>query len=80
MRRARPRAVVQGGARAGRQEETLKSPCIQVCQMDPQRGLCLGCGRTLDEIARWSAMSEAEREAVLRQLAGRQAAAPARLS
>ena len=48
--------------------------------MDPQRGLCLGCGRTLDEIARWSAMSEAEREAVLRQLAGRQAAAPARLS
>jgi predicted Fe-S protein YdhL (DUF1289 family) len=48
--------------------------------MDPERGLCLGCGRTLDEIARWSAMSEAEREAVLRRLPGRQVAAPARSS
>jgi predicted Fe-S protein YdhL (DUF1289 family) len=52
----------------------LQSPCIKVCQMDPQRGLCLGCRRTLDEIARWSAMSEAEREAVLRQLPQRQLA------
>jgi len=48
--------------------------------MDPERALCLGCGRTLDEIARWSAMSEAEREAVLRQLPRRQVAAPARPS
>jgi predicted Fe-S protein YdhL (DUF1289 family) len=42
--------------------------------MDPQRGLCLGCRRTLDEIARWSAMSEEERAAVLRQLPQRQPA------
>jgi len=42
--------------------------------MDPQRGLCLGCARTLDEIARWGAMTEAEREAVLRQLPQRQVA------
>ena len=33
--------------------------------MDPERGLCKGCQRTLDEIARWGAMSEAERDAVL---------------
>jgi uncharacterized protein len=46
----------------------LKSPCVKVCQMDPQRGLCLGCGRTLDEIARWSAMSDAERARVLAEL------------
>jgi len=50
----------------------MKSPCVKVCEMDPQHGLCLGCRRTLDEIARWSAMSEAEREAVLRQLPQRQ--------
>ena len=48
--------------------------------MDPERALCLGCGRTLDEIARWSAMSAAEREAVLRQLPRRQVAVPARPS
>ena len=49
----------------------MKSPCVKVCQMDPQRGLCLGCARTLDEIARWGSMSDAERDSILRQLATR---------
>ncbi|TMH69644.1 MAG: DUF1289 domain-containing protein, partial [Betaproteobacteria bacterium] len=35
----------------------VKSPCIKVCQMDPQHGLCLGCRRTLDEIARWASFT-----------------------
>ena len=46
----------------------MKSPCIKVCQMDPQRGLCLGCARTLDEIARWGTMTDAERDRVMAQL------------
>jgi uncharacterized protein len=49
----------------------VKSPCVNVCQMDPERGLCLGCKRTLDEIARWAAMSDAEREEVLKELKNR---------
>jgi uncharacterized protein len=49
----------------------MKSPCVKVCQMDPARGLCLGCQRTLDEIARWSRMSDAERERVLAALPSR---------
>ena len=36
--------------------------------MDPQRGLCLGCARTLDEIARWGGMSDAERERIMAEL------------
>jgi len=47
------------------------SPCVKVCQMDPQRGLCLGCARTLDEIARWSSMSDTERKRVLAELPSR---------
>jgi uncharacterized protein len=39
--------------------------------MDPARGVCLGCCRTLDEIMRWSAMSEGEREDVMRELPAR---------
>ena len=39
--------------------------------MDPQRGLCLGCKRTLDEIARWAGMSDQERERVMAELAKR---------
>ena len=49
----------------------MKSPCIKVCQMDPQHGLCLGCRRTLDEIARWASFTHQQREAILAQLPGR---------
>jgi hypothetical protein len=41
--------------------------------MDPQRRLCMGCARTLDEIARWAQMSDAERERILAQLPARRA-------
>jgi uncharacterized protein len=33
--------------------------------MDPRSGLCIGCGRTLDEIARWAEMSAQERRAIM---------------
>lgn len=46
----------------------MKTPCVKVCQMDPGRGLCLGCKRTLEEIARWGGMTESERERVLAEL------------
>ena len=39
--------------------------------MDAQNGYCRGCQRTLDEIARWGAMNDAEREAVLAALPAR---------
>ena len=52
-----------------------KSPCVEVCRMDPARDICAGCWRTLDEIARWRDMSDAEREVVLFAVAGRRAAA-----
>jgi len=52
----------------------MKSPCVKVCQMDPVRGVCIGCCRTLDEIARWGAMTDAERAAVMQALIERRSA------
>ncbi|MEQ1689934.1 MAG: DUF1289 domain-containing protein [Gemmatimonas sp.] len=46
---------------------TAESPCIKVCQLD-LAGRCRGCGRTLDEIARWSTMPTDERVAVNRRV------------
>ncbi|MBN9045507.1 MAG: DUF1289 domain-containing protein [Rhizobiales bacterium] len=46
----------------------IESPCILVCTIDTETGFCLGCARTLDEIARWSSMSAEERHAILAQL------------
>jgi predicted Fe-S protein YdhL (DUF1289 family) len=50
-----------------------ETPCIAVCMIDPRTSLCLGCGRTLPEIARWHRMESAERLTVMAQLAARMA-------
>ena len=49
----------------------MKSPCKKVCVIDAENRYCRGCQRTLDEIARWGEMSDAEREAVLAALPAR---------
>lgn len=53
------------------------SPCVRVCVVNPVSGLCLGCLRSIDEIAAWSGMTVAERRAVLAELPSR-TAQPAR--
>jgi uncharacterized protein len=40
------------------------SPCISLCQMSLQTGWCEGCYRNIEEIASWSGMSAAEKQAV----------------
>jgi predicted Fe-S protein YdhL (DUF1289 family) len=39
--------------------------------MDPASGLCIGCLRTLDEIARWGGMADPDRARVARALPDR---------
>jgi uncharacterized protein len=41
----------------------VESPCINVCTLDPQK-VCIGCGRTIEEIAAWSRLGHEERLAV----------------
>ena len=52
----------------------MKSPCTKVCVMDAAGRYCLGCWRTLDEIAAWPGMSEEEQRAVAARLEGRRSA------
>ena len=54
------------------------TPCVKVCVIDPISALCIGCGRTIAEIAAWTAMSEAERLAVMSGLDQRLARARSR--
>ena len=49
----------------------IDSPCIKTCTLDARSRQCLGCGRSIDEIARWSAMSAAERARVMGELSSR---------
>ncbi|RYG27509.1 MAG: DUF1289 domain-containing protein, partial [Burkholderiales bacterium] len=41
------------------------------CRLDPSSGLCLGCWRTLGEIADWAMLSPAEKAAVLGKVEAR---------
>jgi len=51
----------------------LESPCVKICQLDHAKGLCVGCLRTIGEIARWSQMTGEERRRIMADLPKRQA-------
>jgi uncharacterized protein len=53
--------------------ERITSPCVSVCVMDPVAGVCVGCLRTLDEIAGWIDMSDHARRALIASLPQRRA-------
>ncbi len=51
--------------------EPVSSPCIKVCIVSGETGLCLGCGRTLAEIASWGGMNETRRRTIMAELPAR---------
>lgn len=56
--------------------DPVPSPCVNLCRIDPASGLCAGCWRSLDEIAAWSRMSDADKRQVWQALALRRAQWP----
>ena len=60
-------------------ETPVPSPCVSVCVLDPAgTNVCIGCGRTLDEVAAWSQMTNAQRREVVAHAPARLAALRAR--
>ena len=53
--------------------EYVASPCVQVCTLDPLTGHCVGCYRTVEEVAEWVEMTADEKRAVLVRAAQRRA-------
>lgn len=49
-------------------EEGVASPCINVCTLDARTGWCVGCQRTIDEIATWGSLDDDGKRAVLAKL------------
>ena len=52
---------------------SVLTPCVKTCVVDGESGLCLGCYRTMGEIASWAALGEAERAALMAELPSRRA-------
>lgn len=51
--------------------KSIVTPCIQVCAIDGASGLCLGCYRTLKEVAAWARFSDTERATIMAALPSR---------
>jgi hypothetical protein len=58
-------------------EPPISSPCIKLCAVDGRTGQCIGCGRTLKEIAAWGGLDEPTRQAIMAELPARLSAAGA---
>ena len=52
----------------------VPSPCISMCKMAPDTGLCEGCLRTIDEIIGWASQPDAYKRAVWAEIRRREAA------
>ena len=49
----------------------VMSPCKSICIMDAKSNLCIGCKRSIDEIARWPMMTDDERRTIVDSLKAR---------
>ena len=48
--------------------KTIESPCIQICELE--NDICIGCGRTKDDITFWSSYSDEQRTMIMEKLNG----------
>lgn len=49
----------------------IVTPCVKVCIVDGESGLCLGCQRTLPEIAGWAKLTDEARAEIMAGLPAR---------
>lgn len=53
-------------------EVLVASPCVQVCKLDA-RDICIGCGRSLREIAAWSSATAEQKQRIVEHARQRRA-------
>lgn len=52
--------------------DEVDSPCVKICVIHPASNLCIGCFRTIDEIAGWSGMEPEARKSLVAELPDRE--------
>jgi predicted Fe-S protein YdhL (DUF1289 family) len=58
------------------QQTPVPSPCVSLCKISQDTGLCEGCLRTIDEIIAWSTASDAFKRGVWDEIRRREADLP----
>ena len=47
--------------------ESIKTPCVGICELVVPWGICKGCGRTESELGAWMGISDEERERIMEE-------------
>ena len=55
------------------QRDEIQSPCINICVVHPEARICTGCYRSIEEITKWSKISNDARAEIMAELPGRAA-------
>ena len=50
----------------------IKSPCKNICELDPNTGLCMGCKRSIDEINNWIQKNDKEKIIIIKNTQNRE--------
>ena len=58
--------MVRRGQRNRIRRKEIKSPCVKICSLE--EGVCIGCGRSQDEIREWVIMTDIQREEIMERL------------
>ncbi len=46
----------------------MKTPCVNICELDKEKNICKGCFRTVDEITKWIFFEDEERDEIIGSL------------
>lgn len=49
----------------------VESPCVKLCTLHPVERICIGCYRSVEEIAGWTRMTPENRARIIGELPGR---------
>lgn len=49
----------------------IESPCVKLCVVHPEARICVGCYRSIDEIAGWSRLTPDQRRTIMAELPSR---------
>jgi predicted Fe-S protein YdhL (DUF1289 family) len=44
----------------------IESPCVSICRYEDE--VCVGCGRTVDDVVNWYDMTDKQKQAVLNRI------------
>ena len=52
--------------------DEIESPCVQICVIHPEARICTGCFRSIEEITKWSKMTNETRASIMEELPTRE--------